>query len=195
MKSIDPFAMSSFFTLPNGDYDICKLCAAKIATRKNGSTHGNMERHLKFKHPDSQSLHKYMNSNINYLKKIRHQCIPGTLYTVIESSLQPTMYGDILIVSLGNSENFDITKTFLPSNIVAKLKDFYKNDGGELNNQSILGAVFKYVGEVEMENGHSSSKLEWFQQDMGVKNAANIPGCKECCKHWFQTLNILDNYP
>ena len=171
MKSIDPFTMSSFFnTLPNGDYDICMLCDAKIATRKNGSVHGNMQRHLKFKHPDSQSLHKYMNSNINYLKKIRHQCIPGTLYTVIESSLQPTMYGDILIVSLGNSENFDITVTFLPSNIVAKLKDFYKNDGGELNNQSILGAVFKYVDEVKIENGYSFSKLEWLQQDMYVKN-------------------------
>ena len=81
MKSIDPFAMSSFFnTLPNG------------------RIYGNMQRHLKFKHPDrfckSQSLHEYMNSNINYLKKIREQCIPGTLYTVIESSLQPTMYGD-----------------------------------------------------------------------------------------------------
>ena len=153
----------------------------------------NMEKMTK--RNKTQSLAKYMNSARSSLKKIRHQCIPGTLYTVIESSLQPTMYGDILIVSLGNSENFDITKTFLPSNIVAKLKDFYKNDGGELNNQSILGAVFKYVGEVEMENGHSSSKLEWFQQDMGVKNAANIPGCKECCKHWFETLNILDNYP
>ena len=136
-----------------------------------------------------------MNSARPSLKKISEQCKVGSIYTVLDSELQSTRFGDVLKVSLGNSENFDITVTFLPSNIVAKLKDFYKNDGGELNNQSIVGAVFKYVGEVEMKNGHSFSKLEWFQQDMGVKNAANIPGCKECCKHRFETLNILDNYP
>ena len=39
-----------------------------------------------------------------------------------------------------------------------------------LNNQSILGAVFKYVDEVKRENGYSFSKLEWLQQDMYVKN-------------------------
>ena len=134
MKSIDPFAMSSFFnTLPNGDYDICKLCAAKIPTRKNGSTHRNMQRHLKKKHPDrfckSQTLHEYMNSNKPFktmlsnmekmtkrnktqslakymnsarssLKKISVQCEEDTIYTVGESELQPTRFGDILIVLL-----------------------------------------------------------------------------------------------
>ena len=200
MKSIDPFTMSSLFnTLPNGDYDICKLCAAKIATRKNGSTHGNMQRHLKSKHPDrvckSQTLHEYMNSNKPFktmlsnmekmtkrnktqslakymnsasssLKKISEQCKVGSIYTVEESVLQSTRFGDILIVGLTTNDHNKVIKTFLPSSTVQKLKNFHQENGlEELGNDSIVGAVFKYIGLGETKAGYKYPILEWLKDE------------------------------
>ena len=115
----------------------------------------------------SQSLAKHMNSNTRYLNKIREQCTPGTLYTVIDSDLQTSKFGNVLTVSLTNSKNNKVTKTFLTASTVRKLNDYFRQRDGEvLNNQSILGAVFKYVGEVKMNNGYTFSKLDWIEQEM-----------------------------
>ena len=108
-----------------------------------------------------------MNSNIKYLSKIREQCTPGTLYTVIDSDLQTSKFGNVLTVSLTNSKNNKVTKTFLTASTVRKLDDYFRQcDGKALNNQSILGAAFKYVGEVKMNNGCTFSKLDWIEQEM-----------------------------
>ena len=118
------------------------------------------------KRSKSQSLHKYMNSNINYLKKIKDQCTVGYIYTVLESTLQPTRFGDVLMVVLTNSKNSKVTKTFLPASMVTKLKDFFREKGdGELGNDSVVGSMFKYVGEIQMKNGNSFSKLEWLDDE------------------------------
>ena len=114
----------------------------------------------------SQSLHNYMNSNNNYLKKIKDQCTLGYIYTVLESTLQPTRFGDVLMVSVANSKNNKVTKTFLPVSMVTKLKDFFREKGdGELGNDSVVGSMFKYVGEIKMKNGNSFSKLEWLEDE------------------------------
>ena len=112
-----------------------------------------------------------MNSNIKYLSKIREQCTPGTLYTVIDSDLQTSKFGNVLTVSLTNSKNNKVTKTFLTASTVRKLNNYFRQrDGEALNNQSILGIAFKYVDEVKISNGYTFSKLEWLEQDMEMNS-------------------------
>ena len=121
-----------------------------------------------------QSLAKYLNSsNIKNLslKKISEQCKVGSIYTVLESELQSTRFGDILIVFLITNDHNKVIKTFLPSSMVRQLKKFYQeNDDEALNNQSILGIAFKYVDEVKISNGYTFSKLEWLEQDMEMNS-------------------------
>ena len=93
-----------------------------------------------------------MNSAIpgSGLKKISEQCKEDAIYTVIESELQPARFGDILIVFLTTNNHNKVIKTFLPSSMVKKFKKFYQENGEEeLGYDSIVGAVFKYIGMVK----------------------------------------------
>ena len=107
-----------------------------------------------------------MNSARSSLKKISVQCEEDTIYTVGESELQPTRFGDILIVGLTTNDHNKVIKTFLPSSMVQKFKKFYQENGEEeLGYDSIVGAVFKYIGLGETKAGNKYPILEWLKDE------------------------------
>ena len=108
----------------------------------------------------TRSLHNYMNSNKNDLKKIRDQCKVGVRYTILETVLQPTQYGEVMRVSLCSDDSSKVIKTFLTGSTVIKLKEYFKEKDVELDNDSIVGSCFQYIGEISLKNGKSFSKLE-----------------------------------
>ena len=123
-------------------------------------------------------LYNYMNSAIpgSGLKKISEQCKEDAIYTVIESELQPARFGDILIVFLITNDHNKVIKTFLPSSTVQKLKNFHQENGlEELGNDSIVGAVFKYIGLGETKAGYKYPTLVWLAgEDIPLSSLLDI---------------------
>ena len=70
--------MSSFFApCPSGNYNICKLCNAKIKCRPDGSA-CHINRHIKLKHPDQLSKFPKLSASLGGASKMHDRIMSSS---------------------------------------------------------------------------------------------------------------------